>query len=1134
MSHLLEKALFFVLIFSFVFSLPVFALSEEDLLEQIQQLQAQLNSLLKEYSQLTGEEPPSVEGCDVSSFDRNLKMGMAGDDVKCLQIILNSDEETRLREAGAGSPGMETFYFGLLTRQAVIKFQNKYSEDVLAPWGFRWGTGFVGPTTRDKLNEFLVSQPDESPGEDGEDEGQETVQSKRLEASLSTDNPSSTVIFSDGDNNKAGSQALIEFLKLDFSVPEGTETKVSGLKLQRSGLSKSSDLSNVYLYEGDKKIAEAASVSYREISFSKSPYLFKVPEQGKTITVRADLGIDVAEGKTINLTLGSSGDIDTPSSIIQGSFPLEGNSMSVMAMDNIGRMIIATSSNPSSVAPGTKDFKVMAFKLKGRNKDLNVESIKISPIGSAGTSSLANFELYYDEDLLASGSQGADGSVNFDLSASPLGIVSGTQKELYVEADVVGGYAKNIQFAIQRPLDVLCKEKGRGIYIKPDTGVVGGFSPVESRPAKITGGGLVVELSDSSPVGNVALDATDADVAEYRLRALGESIQVNSLVFKATDASSTASFWDQISGVRIVLDGVSVGFLENVQEDVENEIDTDFVVPLGKEKVLKFKADISSPWRTEDGIYDGEYLQIVLLAGEENAETLGSGKVIDFLSVPEMPANELRVVAGAVAADQNPSIGEITAVWEQRDVLLASFVVTAGSEEGMGVEEIILTGVDSQSTTSQDLGDAFEDLDFYYGETRLTSSQTTDVGSSGIVKHHFALSPSLFIPEGASIRLDVRGDVKEDPEWEQGGAIQIYKLTALGRDTQRLLRIGPAGEERVKGQPINIIQAGTLSVAIAPSSPSVQMVEMGQGDVTLGVWEFSANDVEDLSVTQVVVGNVNALGSRNVKNLRMYCGEVKMDPTRESLVLNSAGFGVLQSDDCVIPKGESKLFTLKGDMVSRSKGASSGEKVEFFINLPNQIVGASTDSVIARGAYNYALTDDPGTKAAAAAYPYNTVLDVGLRCHGECEGRARAYNDQMADMVLSGSSEGVEAEVTSLGIGFYGALNNTAQGTTLYLKDQEGKIKASAKYQGSSASGTVLFVPDSPLFIGAEEKVLEIVSDTRKLVAQNTSGHERIQISINLGSPGTPGGIFWSDQLVASDIEWVKSTKQVKSINLWY
>ncbi|MBD3208645.1 MAG: hypothetical protein GF370_04315, partial [Candidatus Nealsonbacteria bacterium] len=692
MSHLLEKTLFFVLFFSFLFSSPVFALSEETLLEQIQQLQAQLNNLLKEYAQLTGGGAPSVEGCDISSFGRNLKVGMAGDDVKCLQIILNSDEGTRLRQSGAGSPGNETLYFGPLTRQAVIKFQNKYSEEVLAPWGFRWGTGFVGPTTRDKLNEFLVSQPDESPGEGGGDQDQGPAQAKRLDVSFSADNPSSTVIFSDGNNNKAGSQALIDFLKLDFSVPSGTETKVSGLKLQRTGLSKSSDLSGVYLYEGGKKVAEASSVSYREISFSNSPYLFEVSEEGKTITVKADLGIDVTEGKTINLTLSSGQDIDTSSSIVQGNFPLEGNSMSVMAVDDIGRMIVATSSNPSSVAPGTQGFKVMSFKLKGRNKDLNVESIKISPIGSAGTSSLTNFELHYDEDLLASGSQEKDGSVVFDLSSSPLKIVSGTQKELYIEADVVGGYAKNIQFAIKKPLDVLCKEKGRGIYIKPDAGVIGGFSPVESVPAKITGGGLVVELSASSPVGNVALDATDVDVAEYRLRALGESIQVNSLVFKATDASSTASFWDQISGVRIVLDGASVGFLENVQEDVENEIDTDFVVPLGGEKVLKFKADVSSPWRTEDSIYDGEYFQIVLLQGEENAETLGSGKVIDFPSVPEMPANELRVVAGAIAADQNPAIEEVTAVWEQRDVLLASFVVTAGSEEGMGVEEIILTG----------------------------------------------------------------------------------------------------------------------------------------------------------------------------------------------------------------------------------------------------------------------------------------------------------------------------------------------------------------------------------------------------------------------------------------------------------
>ena len=58
-------------------------------------------------------------------FKRILKFGMTNRDVKYLQIILNLDEDTKLKDKGLGSFGKETEYFGYFTKQAVIKFQEK-------------------------------------------------------------------------------------------------------------------------------------------------------------------------------------------------------------------------------------------------------------------------------------------------------------------------------------------------------------------------------------------------------------------------------------------------------------------------------------------------------------------------------------------------------------------------------------------------------------------------------------------------------------------------------------------------------------------------------------------------------------------------------------------------------------------------------------------------------------------------------------------------------------------------------------------------------------------------------------------------------------------------------------------------
>ena len=110
--------------------------------EQVRQLQAQLAAI----SQNQGGAVASVS-CD--RFESNISFGQSGEEVKCLQEFLKS------QGAAIYPEGLITGNFLSLTKQAVVRFQEKYASDILAPVNENRGTGYVGSKTRDKIKQLL-------------------------------------------------------------------------------------------------------------------------------------------------------------------------------------------------------------------------------------------------------------------------------------------------------------------------------------------------------------------------------------------------------------------------------------------------------------------------------------------------------------------------------------------------------------------------------------------------------------------------------------------------------------------------------------------------------------------------------------------------------------------------------------------------------------------------------------------------------------------------------------------------------------------------------------------------------------------------------------------------------------------
>jgi len=87
-------------------------------------------------------------------FKSNLKLGSQGTEVKELQKCLAKYPEVY-------PEGEVTGYFGNKTKEAVIKFQEKYKEEILQPSGLQSGTGEVLKSTQNKLNELCAAPSEE-------------------------------------------------------------------------------------------------------------------------------------------------------------------------------------------------------------------------------------------------------------------------------------------------------------------------------------------------------------------------------------------------------------------------------------------------------------------------------------------------------------------------------------------------------------------------------------------------------------------------------------------------------------------------------------------------------------------------------------------------------------------------------------------------------------------------------------------------------------------------------------------------------------------------------------------------------------------------------------------------------------
>lgn len=827
--------------------------------------------------------------CDLGTT--TLRVGSKGQYVKNLQTLV-----------GAGADGI----FGNMTKAKVMAWQSDHGLTA---------DGIVGPASRAAMCGSGSGTPS-------------TPVVTGTGVSLAMDNPAAGVVIE--------TQAGADLLHLTFS---GNYT-VTNVVLNRIGISTSSTLSNIYLFDGATRLTEAASVnSMGQISWNQPSGLFAV-NGVKTISVRANIA-DAMAGQTVGLAFGSA---MAGTTAIAGS--ASGNIFSIAANPSTMSTVAFGTVTPtgSTINPANGVTLWQSVATIGNN-DVYLDRLALRQVGSAPATAMANFKLYSNGILVAEAAGiDANGYVTF-VPASP--VLMSSSRILRVDADVVSGASRTIQLSLRTAADVNVRDSQLGVNVTA-TGIAAVAASANTISGS-SGGTLTIVKDVSSNSQNVTLNGTDVSLATFKVSAFGEPIKIETLYAGVNSSDNAVT---SLANGRILINGAQYGSTATLNETDTTAAGTgytlNYTVYPGTPVMLEVRGDLTTSHDSD--ISSGDTMTVSLIAGSSNATRVDS---LGTLSTGAATANTLTIATTSVTLTKDATYTNQTVVLPQTAYKIGDWNLT-----GSSVEDVLISTLsfDLDEVTNTTLNE--DDVTNIYaivtdGVTTVTTSPTATVAAAD---NNFSINYTLKKNGSASVELygtlasgaTAADSFKTDLTVTGTSLVSSQSITATSADTD--------------GQTI-IAGSGSLTVTADASTPDSTKFADNQ-TVRSATFKFAAVNT-GYKVTDVVL-TLPAAGATVVQT-------VTISSTTGSFTASRAGGATVTFSglDWNIPANQNALLNvdLALGTVSGTNGGTSGA------SLLTTLTSATATSA-STGTSAAATESDP---AGNVHYAYAAVPSITLQ-----------------------------------------------------------------------------------------------------------------------------------------------------------
>lgn len=781
------------------------------------------------------------------TFTQNLTVGANSAEVREVQKFLNANGFT-VSTTGAGSPGMESTFFGTKTRSAVSAFQTAK--------GITPTAGFWGALTRAAANAHTGgSNPSTGlvPGCTGTtgfsplsglpcSGGSVPPQTGSVVASLSTTNPASGVI--------VAGQATAKLLDIAFT---GSGT-VSSVTLKRTGISDQSTLTSVYLYDGVNRLTDGYSFNNNgEIMINN---LGLMVSGSRTVSVVADVYASAPSGQTIAIALTNFTSGATASTV-----NVQGNTMSVASGSTLATVALSGGNSVAgaTVNAGTSSYAVwrQSFQVNTRTVWLKAANFRIS--GSAPADALTNVGLYIDgiKAPVNASMTMTNGSnyLSFDLSGAPLALTTGSHS-VEVRADIVKGASFNFRVSLQQASDLMIMDPQVGVNI-----AVTSFTASTAGQINIGAGSATIVVDPTfNGFSNVTGGASNVAIAKFKVRGYGEDVKVTSIpvtpvvantchgatsgyTFGACTGGTASAGGAGLQNVTLYFNGSQVGSQTATWTTgaITFNLGSQLIIPAGVDSFIEVRADV----RTSTGVtYTDGSVSANLGAGTGE----GWNSKASY-TTPTATGNVLTIQSGLLAVSKNTGYANQSHNPNTAGVKIGSFFLqNQSSSESVRVTSLTV-GIGG-SVTLTNLGGL---------RTSENANYSVQPQASNVFSVDFTVAP------GATKIVDIFADTSSETSVN---VITTLALTGIGATSNTAISVAA-----VTGQTISLA-SGTVATPtfLSASSQVAQYIaaggELGAADGTKASFNFvstgGASTISELKFTVTGAGTVGTIKVGNV------------------------------------------------------------------------------------------------------------------------------------------------------------------------------------------------------------------------------------------------------------------------------